>query len=169
MSHHADAYLRWGQPKSMRLSGQVTSGLGRAHVFMAQSHYQDQFKAILGAGAWPGTLNVDVVGEDLEKYLELRIHAGLDEPDLWVLSEMRRVRADIESIRIAGFERDGRSFGGATAFPAEISINGENWVDCAILIPDLTRHTETAEVISSAFLRERLPCEDGESVILRLG
>ena len=153
----------------MRLTGQVTSGLGRAHVFMAQSHYQDQFKAILGAGAWPGTLNVDVVGEDLEKYLELRIHAGLDDPDLWVLSEMRRVRADIESIRIAGFERDGRSFGGATAFPADISTDGENWVDCAILIPDLTRHTETAEVISSAFLRERLPCDDGESVILRLG
>lgn len=160
MSHHADAYLRWGQPKSMRLSGQVTSGLGRAHVFMAQSHYQDQFKVILGAGAWPGTLNVDVVGEDLVKYLELRIHAGLDDGE----SE-----SQVESIRIAGFERDGRSFGGATAFPAEISTDEESWVDCAILIPDLTRHTETAEVISSAFLRERLPCEDGESVTLRLG
>lgn len=164
MSHHADAYLRWGQPKSMRLSGQVTSGLGRAHVFMAQSHYQDQFKVILGAGAWPGTLNVDVVGEDLVKYLELRIHAGLDdgESDYWP-------QHLIDPIRIAGFERDGRSFGGATAFPAEISTDGENWVDCAILIPDLTRHTETAEVISSAFLRERLPCDDGETVTLRLG
>jgi CTP-dependent riboflavin kinase len=101
-----------------------------------------------------------VVGEDLVKYLELRIHAGLDDGE----SE-----SQVESIRIAGFERDGRSFGGATAFPAEISTDGENWVDCAILIPDLTRHTETAEVISSAFLRERLPCDDGESVILRLG
>ena len=160
MSRHADAYLRWGQPKSMRLTGQVTSGLGRAHVFMAQSHYQDQFKVILGAGAWPGTLNVDVVGEDLGNYLELRVHAGLDDGES---------KSQVESIRIAGFERDGRSFGGATAFPAEISTDGENWVDCAILIPDLTRHTETAEVISSAFLRERLPCDDGESVILRLG
>ena len=71
--------------------------------------------------------------------------------------------------RIAGREGGVEAFGGATAVPAEISTDGENWVDCAILIPDLTRHTETAEVISSAFLRERLPCDDGESVILRLG
>ena len=39
----------------MQLSGTVTSGLGRAHVFMAQSHYQEQFKTVLGSGAWPGT------------------------------------------------------------------------------------------------------------------
>ena len=39
---------------------------------------------------------------------------------------------------------------------------------CAILIPDLTRHTRTAEVISSSFLREALPCEDGDEVTIRL-
>lgn len=144
---------------AMRLTGTVASGLGRAHVFMAQSHYQDQFKTILGVGAWPGTLNVDLDGKDLDSYLDLRIHAGLEEGE---------VSSQVKSARIAGFERDGRSFGGATAFPAEISADGENWVSCAILIPDLTRHTQTAEVISSAFLRERLPCTDGDSVMLRL-
>ncbi len=143
----------------MQLSGTVTSGLGRAHVFMAQSHYQEQFKNVLGSGAWPGTLNVDVHEDDINIYRELRILAGLDEGE---------TSSDIESVRIAGFERDGRSFGGATAFPASISSDGENWIDCAILIPDLTRHTKTAEVISSAFLRERLPCSDDEMVTLRL-
>ena len=144
----------------MQLSGTVTSGLGRAHVFMAQSHYQEQFKTVLGSGAWPGTLNVDILDEDISIYRELRILAGLDEGE---------TSENIESIRIAGFERDGRSFGGATAFPASISSDGENWIECAILIPDLTRHTKTAEVISSAFLREILPCSDDEMVILRLG
>jgi len=133
-------------------SGGLTSSWRKATIKTSSRRFLER--------AWPGTLNVDVVGEALENYLELRIHAGLDDGE----SE-----SQIESIRIAGFERDGRSFGGATAFPAEISTDGENWVDCAILIPDLTRHTETAEVISSAFLRERLPCEDGESVTLRLG
>ena len=52
----------------MRLSGTVASGLGRAHVFMAQTHYQEQFKSVLGAGAWPGTLNVDVDEKDIDKY-----------------------------------------------------------------------------------------------------
>ncbi len=144
----------------MELSGTVTSGLGRAHVFMAQSHYQEQFKTVLGSGAWPGTLNVDILEEGISTYQELRTIAGLEQGE---------ISADIESIRIAGFEREGRSFGGATAFPASISSDGENWIKCAILIPDLTRHTKTAEVISSSFLRERLPCSDEDMVTLRLG
>ena len=144
----------------MELSGTVTSGLGRAHVFMAQSHYQEQFKTVLGSGAWPGTLNVDILEGGINTYQELRIISGLEQGE---------ISEDIESIRIAGFERDGRSFGGATAFPASISSDGENWIKCAILIPDLTRHTKTAEVISSSFLRERLPCSDEDMVTLRLG
>ena len=144
----------------MELSGTVTSGLGRAHVFMAQSHYQEQFKTVLGSGAWPGTLNVDILEDEINTYQKLRVIAGLEQGEN---------SSETESIRIAGFEREGRSFGGATAFPASISSDGEHWMNCAILIPDLTRHTETAEVISSSFLRERLPCSDGDLVILRLG
>lgn len=144
----------------MELSGTVTSGLGRAHVFMAQSHYQEQFKTVLGSGAWPGTLNVDILEDEINTYQKLRVIAGLEQGEN---------SSETESIRIAGFEREGRSFGGATAFPASISSDGEHWINCAILIPDLTRHTETAEVISSSFLRERLPCSDGDLVNLRLG
>ncbi len=144
----------------MELSGTVTSGLGRAHVFMAQSHYQEQFKTVLGSGAWPGTLNVDILEDEINTYQKLRVIAGLEQGEN---------SSETESIRIAGFEREGRSFGGATAFPASISSDGEHWINCAILIPDLTRHTETAEVISSSFLRERLPCSDGDLVSLRLG
>jgi len=144
----------------MELSGTVTSGLGRAHVFMAQNHYQEQFKTVLGSGAWPGTLNVDILEDEINTYQKLRVIAGLEQGEN---------SSETESIRIAGFEREGRSFGGATAFPASISSDGEHWINCAILIPDLTRHTETAEVISSSFLRERLPCSDGDLVTLRLG
>ena len=144
----------------MELSGTVTSGLGRAHVFMAQSHYQEQFKTVLGSGAWPGTLNVDILEDEINTYQKLRVIAGLEQGEN---------SSETESIRIAGFEREGRSFGGATAFPASISSDGEHWINCAILIPDLTRHTETAAVISSSFLRERLPCSDGDLVTLRLG
>ena len=143
----------------MHLSGVVSSGLGRAHVFMSQTHYQNQFKDILGSGAWPGTLNVELYGDNLSNYRGLRVLAGLEEGE------------GIEGavpIRIQGCERSGRSFGGATAFKAEISRGGDDWVPCAILIPDLTRHTRTAEVISSSFLREALPCEDGDEVTIRL-
>jgi len=126
---------------------------------MSQTHYQNQFKDVLGSGAWPGTLNVDLYGDNLSNYRGLRVLAGLEEGE---------GVEGAESIRIQGFERSGRSFGGATAFKAEISRGGGNWVSCAILIPDLTRHTRTAEVISSSFLREALPCEDGDEVSIRL-
>ena len=143
----------------MHLSGVVSSGLGRAHVFMSQTHYQNQFKDILGSGAWPGTLNVDLYGDNQSNNRGLRVLAGLEEGE--------GVEGAVP-IRIQGFERSGRSFGGATAFKAEISRGGDDWVPCAILIPDLTRHTRTAEVISSSFLREALPCEDGDEVTIRL-
>jgi len=141
------------------LHGAVSSGLGRAHVFMAQPHYQEQFKEVLGSSAWPGTLNVDLESESLDPYRKLRVASGLDEGNDVV---------GLEPIRIQGFERDGRSFGGATAFHASISIDSETWSKCALLIPDLTRHTKTAEIISNSFLRESLPCNDGEEVWIRI-
>jgi CTP-dependent riboflavin kinase len=126
---------------------------------MAQPHYQNQFKSVLGAGAWPGTLNIDLYGDNLLNYKGLRVLAGLEEGES---------AESAKPIRIQGFERSGRSFGGATAFKAEISRGGDDWISCAILIPDLTRHTQTAEVISPSFLREALPCEDGDEVDIRL-
>ena len=90
----------------MRIDGFVSSGLGRAHIFMSQEHYQNQFKTVIGQSAWPGTLNVKVEGEFLTLYQKLRVSAGLDDGEA----------STIESHRIKGFDRDGVSFGGATAF-----------------------------------------------------
>ncbi|MAH90329.1 MAG: hypothetical protein CMA11_01010 [Euryarchaeota archaeon] len=141
----------------MRIEGIVSSGLGRAHIFMSQHHYQEQFKVIIGRSAWPGTLNVNVEGESLIQYQKLRVSAGLDEGEA----------SSIESHRIKGFDRDGVSFGGATAFLGSISCKeGEH--DCAILIPDLTRHEEVVEVIAGIFLRESCNLEDGDSVSIVL-
>ncbi|MFQ3343950.1 MAG: DUF120 domain-containing protein [Candidatus Poseidoniales archaeon] len=143
----------------MELRGEVSSGLGRAHIFMAQKHYQDQFKAVLENSAWPGTLNVDLFQDSVDGYNILRIISGLDKGNS---------QDGPESHRIHGFERDGRSFGGATAFRARISKEGEKWIDCAVLIPDLTRHVKTAEIISPSFLRESMPCKDGEEIYINL-
>ena len=126
---------------------------------MSQKHYQSQFKVVLGVGAWPGTLNVDVGSSSLGAFSHLRVLAGLEEGD---------ASESVQPLRIEGFERDGRSFGGATAFRGRIRMGEGDLEECAILIPDLTRHTSPAEVISGAFLRETLPCSDGESVEIEL-
>ncbi len=126
---------------------------------MSQKHYQSQFKVVLGVGAWPGTLNVDVGSSSLGAFSHLRVLAGLEEGD---------ASESVQPLRIEGFERDGRSFGGATAFRGRIRMGEGDWEECAILIPDLTRHTSTAEVISGAFLRESLPCSDEDLVEIEL-
>ena len=105
----------------MELTGTVSSGLGRAHVFMAQPHYQEQFRALLGKTAWPGTLNVTVSGLDLTSYIALRKKSGIDTLDASAEDRLAAQSIDVsafEANRIRGFLRDGVSFGGATAYKA---------------------------------------------------
>ena len=154
----------------MRISGIVSSGLGRAHVFMAQKHYQEQFITIMGKSVWPGTLNLSVSGTNLINYISLRIKSGIDTLDAEEqdLESAKQISLEkIESYRIRGFLRDGISFGGATAFKANFIANDKN-VECAVLIPDLTRHFDVVEVISPTFLREHLVLKDGDEVELEL-
>ena len=159
MNNDAEPYEGDFSEMPMKLRGEVSSGLGRAHIFMAQQHYQNQFKSVLKNSAWPGTLNIDLFQDSTLDYKTLRIISGLDKGES---------KNGPESHRINGFERDGKSFGGATAFRAKISKNKVKWIDCAILIPDLTRHVKTAEIISTSFLRESLPCKDGDETHINL-
>ena len=154
----------------MRLTGIVSSGLGRAHVFMAQTHYQDQFREVLGNTAWPGTLNLSVEDEDFIKSIALRTKAGLDTLEIGkeVIEKSKSVNVDeFDNHRIRGFLREGVSFGGATAFRVNISYGDEN-IKGAILIPDLTRHVDVVELISTKFLRESLNLNDGDSITVEL-
>ena len=160
----------WRTRFAMRLSGKVSSGLGRAHVFMAQEHYQEQFKLILGDTAWPGTLNIQVSGDDLASYVALRDISGVDTLDISDDIKNRSSEIDlsiIKALRVRGFLREGRSFGGATAFHATIQFN-ERELPCAILIPDLTRPVDVVEVISTEFLRDALTISDGDVALLNL-
>ena len=164
--------MREGRTRSdMRLTGTVSSGLGRAHIFMAQDHYQEQFKLILGDVAWPGTLNVQVSGEDLVSYVALRSYSGVDTLDIDEKIKIKAADIDlsnIESQRIRGFLREGRSFGGATAFDGTIQAGEQPSIPCAILIPDLTRHVDVVEVIATDFLRDAMDISDGDVVSLNL-
>ena len=154
----------------MRITGIVSSGLGRAHVFMAQKHYQDQFQSLMGTSVWPGTLNLTVAGNDLRDYIALRLKSGIDTLDAsseLIANASEVAIDDLEAKRIRGFLRDGISFGGATAFKATFHFNDKQ-VDCAVLIPDLTRHYDVVEIISSKFLREHFSINDGDEVIIEL-
>ncbi|RAH16534.1 MAG: hypothetical protein CMB56_000370 [Methanobacteriota archaeon] len=156
---------------NMRLEGTVSSGLGRASIFMAQPHYQDQFCELLGQMPWPGTLNLCVSKSDLSKFIALRKKAGIDTLGI---SESIMIKAEdidlskINFFRIRGFLRDGKSFGGANAIPCNIRLKDSEFIPSAILIPDLTRHVDVIEIISSKFLRESLNVKDGDNIYVEL-
>ena len=154
----------------MRITGEVSSGLGRAHVFMAQKHYQDQFQSLMGTSVWPGTLNLNVSNDNLRDYISLRLKSGIDTLDASseLIDSAKLIDIDhIEAHRIRGFMRDGISFGGATAFQARFHAKDIS-VECAVLIPDLTRHYDVVEIISAKFLREHFSLVDGDSVTIEL-
>jgi len=124
----------------LTIAGRVTSGLGEGAFYMRQKGYKDQFPRKLGFLPYEGTLNLKVSGADLAK---LKI--------LW----------EEGGILIDGFEAEGRTFGGAKCFAARLKS-----IDCAVILPLRTHHTDNLEVISREYLRGRLGLADGDLVEL---
>ena len=118
--------------------GSVTSGLGEGAFYMKQRGYKEQFRRKLGFEPFEGTLNVRVEGGELAK---LQI--------LW----------EEPGIPIEGFTDGGRTFGGAKVFPATVAS-----VECAVILPLRTHHTDNVEIISRAHLRSKLGLRDGDAV-----
>ncbi len=122
------------------ITGRATSGLGEGAFYMRQKGYREQFRKKLGFEPYEGTLNLKVSGAELSKLMILLGEKG---------------------IPIEGFEAAGRTFGGAKVFRARVK-----GVDCAVILPIRTHHTDVLEVISNEFLRNRLGIADGDPVAL---
>jgi riboflavin kinase, archaea type len=122
-------------PAVVRFSGTVVSGLGEGRYYLSQPGYVVQFVERLGYEPYPGTLNVRVSADDLPKVSTVRRWKGL---------------------RIDGFKASGRTFGGATCFPARLSGR-----TCHAIVPDRTHHQDVVEFIAPEFLRGALELKDG--------
>jgi riboflavin kinase, archaea type len=125
-------------PAKISFSGTVTSGLGEGRYYLSQPGYVVQFTERLGYSPYPGTLNVRVGEEALRKVA---------------------VVGDWSGIRIDGFQASGRTFGGATCFPA--TLNGHA---CHLIHPDRTHYKDVVELIAADCLRETLPVKDDDVV-----
>lgn len=117
------------------IRGVVTSGLGEGAFYMKQRGYKEQFRRKLGYEPFEGTLNVRIQGSELAKLDILWKEPG---------------------IAIDGFVDTGRTFGGAKCFPAKLQ-----GVDCGVILPIRTHHTDNLELISRVHLRSKLDLVDG--------
>jgi riboflavin kinase, archaea type len=125
-------------PAKASLSGAVTSGLGEGRYYLSQPGYVVQFTERLGYSPYPGTLNVRLGPAALRKASLVGEWAG---------------------IRIDGFHASGRTFGGATCFPAR--MNGH---PCHLIHPDRTHYKDVIEFIARDCLRESLRIKDTDTV-----
>ena len=118
------------------LEGVITSGVGEGAIFMSMEHYKNEIKKRLGFYAYPGTLNLKINKEQLSSL------------------------KNFNTIRIKGYEKGNKTFGGASCYKAKIDdMSG------AVIIPDLTRHKEDViEFISPVNLKSELKLKDGDKV-----
>ena len=123
----------------MRIDGEYTLGLGKSRFFLEMDEYQKGLGEILGARPFPGTLNLKVGPEDLER--------------------LRRYRKET----MPGFRKMGREFGKVECIRARI---GDEWV--LIVFPEKSSHSGLVEIVSGKELRKALGISPGARVSLQL-
>ena len=116
------------------LRGHVVSGLGEGRYYLSQQEYAEQIERLLGFRPYPGTLNI-----------KLRPGSPRLPPGTGRL--------------INGFEKEGRAFGDVYCFPASIDN-----MECAVIIPRRTHHSDVVEVIAEKRLRDLLGLKDGDAL-----
>ena len=122
----------------IKIRGTVSTGMGEGRYFMSIAGYEIQLNAALGFHPYPGTLNLKLEGEELGKLKRLK---------------------EMPGITIKGFSSPGKTFGDVMCYVAVI-----RGLQCAIVIPLLSRHTDVLEVIAKDNLRDELGLSDGMSV-----
>jgi riboflavin kinase len=137
---YADYKIIFELKDRLSISGTVTTGLGEGQYYIQQKEYKMQFEEKLWFEPYEGTLNIRLGGSDMFKL---------------------NILEDSEGILIKGFESKGRSFGDVMCFPAKMRN-----VECAVIMPVRSHHTDILEVISKHHLRSTLDLEDGNIVEL---
>ncbi|MDE1851717.1 MAG: CTP-dependent riboflavin kinase [Candidatus Micrarchaeota archaeon] len=132
-----------GEPQeTLEISGSVLTGFNMGAYFMSQKGYVEQIYEKLSFKPYAGTLNIKVIEKDMGSFLKLR-HSG--------------------GITVKGFEAEGKTFGDAILHRAEI-----RGLECAVIIPKLSKHKDVMEVISERNLRQAFDLSDGSVITVKV-
>jgi len=122
------------------IDGTVVKGLGEGAYFMSMGHYKKEIKDKLGFDAYPGTLNVKVS------------------------KKQTNLLKEINSIKIKGYTKNNKKFGGVSCYKAKINnING------SVIIPDINKHKKNIiEFISTFHIKSKLNLRNGDKIRVEL-
>lgn len=128
--------------RTIEIEGRVAAGDGEGAYYMKQPFYKEGFEELFGFTPFPGTLNLELSGSDLDT--------------------MRGLRGR-EAFEIPQVKTSERTFGGVTGFPAEVEGQA-----AAAIFPHRTRHDAVLELISPVRLRDELGLEDGQTLTVEV-
>lgn len=131
-----------GKPKEMKFVGKVFKGLGEGAYYIGLEGYKSQLAKALGFDPYPGTLN-------------LRLESATQ-------AEQKKQLRGFDGLRIEGFQREGRTYGGARCYRATV---GAGRLPASVLVIDRTHYDDSVmEIIAPKFLRGALGLEDGDKL-----
>ncbi|MFP3871506.1 MAG: DUF120 domain-containing protein [Candidatus Natronoplasma sp.] len=143
-------FTKRGEKDELELQGEVASGVKEGQYFLGLEGYKDRFKDKFGFEPFEGTLNVEVKGEDRQKYEVLKDERG----------------KTIES-----FVEDGKRFGSVECFPCTIEKkDGDEKIgsNTLLIVPEKTRYDKVVEIVSEYELRKKMDLKDGDEVRVRI-
>ncbi len=138
---------------SLDFSGTINSGLGEGAFYVKIPQYLSQFKSLLGAEPYHGTLNVYLTDENNQ------------------IDRYYNVIKNLKPKKINGFETKERTYGAVECFEAFIASYDKPEIRerCFILNIHRTSHKYgTLEIISDKYLRGVLGLQDHSKVIITL-
>lgn len=146
---YADYCHLFDPSAALRLTGEVTEGVGKASGFVSLQGYVEQFRERLGYEPFHGTLNVTVDDESRADSYRLEARDG---------------------VRIDGWESDDRTYGGVTCYPVSVETADDREYDPAhVLVPDRTQHDASElEILAPDKLRDEFGLRDGDTVIIHI-
>lgn len=126
----------------LNIKGKVTGGVGEGKYYMSQDGYQRQFRDKLDFDVFPGTLNLELDGAEVNKLRILRSHPAF---------------------LIESFKTAERTFGEVYAWKASIQGN-----PCGAILPRRTHYKRVIEVIAPDHLRSKFGLDDGDELEIRV-
>jgi riboflavin kinase len=128
---------------NLEIVGRIVDGLGEGKFYLSQDGYRKQIKGKLGFDPYPGTLNIRIEKDDVEK---------------------RRRLLALDPLIIEGFVKEGRRFGDLLAYLADVEGR-----ECAILVPLRTHHgSDVLEIAASVNLKKELGKNNGDQITISL-
>ncbi len=126
----------------IEIRGKVVGGSGEGSYYMTKKGYVEQIKELFNFIPYPGTLNIEIEGENIYKIEYLRYNSK------YFLKE---------------FYDEGRTFGKVYVHKGKI---GEIYV--YVIFPERSHYRNVIEIISDKCLRKELGLKDGMDVSLKI-